>query len=171
MYEYILGFLSFLIFIFIAFVSTLLHEISHLRKIKKYNLKYFKSKKDYIKSNSKNSIPKFSFFLFCINVTYFGFGGVVYLKDGEIEKLKLRQQEEVMMAGIKTDIIFAMLLVIIYYLINLLFTNLSSVVNIDLNIIFLLSIGVILAKIYDNIFDTMKMGSDFKKLLKLKKRF
>jgi hypothetical protein len=139
---------------FIYLISTILHECAHKRKAKKYNLTLLKSKQELINHKQESEISNLSLFLF--GIQFKGFGASVHIKDGEIEKLSYDKQKEVLLAGIYSDILFSLFLVIVlrfYY-----------------QLFILIALGIIIVKTLDNIFDFFNMGGDVRKLNTLKNK-
>jgi len=150
----------------IYLISVFFHELSHKKKAEKFNLEILSKRKDVLKS--KESKPsRFSLFIFGIELK--PFGGNLHLKDGEIEKLKLNDQKEIFLVGIKSDILFLLSMIFIYFIFAALdFADVTSIITSNVNFIFSASLLFILGKTFDNIFDPFNKGGDLKKLFELK---
>lgn len=168
------GLVLWLLYIFlpayiIYFISIFFHELNHLSKAEKHNVNILKKKEEFIKAGQEKLLKGYILFL---GMLFSFFGGRVVEKEGDIEKLKnFDKQKEIILAGIKSDIVFMLVLAFIFFLMHLAnLANFIDLINNQINGIFALSFFMILVKTFDNLFDPLHKGGDMTKLLELKQK-
>ena len=125
-------------------ISTIIHELSHKYWIKKYGVTILKNRTEVEKAGQYKDLSRLSFFMFWFEFKFLG--ASLHIKDREIEKLNYDKQRKILLAGIKSDIIFALTLILLA--VGAIFLK---EYKLHISIILLISIFWIVGKTYKNI--------------------